>query len=139
MGFLGSYFLEINAPSPGERKIVFPKLKCNHWVSHFEFEETLEDEHFYIGRFYISLSEDYYFFLLNENNLLTKANPKYSFEQLLTKEEYETLPIAVYLDQFYNRPHVFKNSGWEETINPIHLKTLNDALLREIARKKSVR
>jgi|GEM_PF-4290668 len=128
MGFLGNYKLEIIAPSPGDRRIVFPKIQSEKWISNFEFEEELSDQHYYIGAISISLSEEYYFLMMNENDF-TNSNPNYSFENLLTKEEFESLPFAVYADDFYLRPHVF-NSGWEETINPIHLNTLNNAILR---------
>lgn len=128
MGFLGDYKLEIIAPSPGERKVVFPKIQSEKWVSKFDFEEELIDPYYYIGAISISLSEEYYFLMMNENDF-TNSNPNYSFENLLSKEEFESLPYAVYARDFYLRPHVF-NSGWEETINPMHLNTLNNAILR---------
>ena len=128
MGFLGDYFLQIKAESPGDRKIVFPRVQCEKWVKHFEFDESLKDDYYYIGNISISLSEEYFFFMMNENDF-TNSKPDYSFENLLTKEEFNSLPIAVYAGEFYRRPHVF-NSGWEETIHPEHLNTLNNALLR---------
>jgi len=135
MGFLGDYYLQIRADSPGDRKIVFPRKQCEKWIKHFEFDQTLEDKYYYIGNISISLSEEYYFFMMNENDF-TNSKSDYSFENLLTKEEFKSLPIAVYAGEYYRRPHVF-NSGWEETIHPEHLNTLNNALLRTFGKTET--
>ena len=74
MGFLGDYFLQIKADSPGDRKIVFPRIQCEKWVKHFEFDELLKDEYYYIGNISISLSEEYFFFMMNENDFTNTRN-----------------------------------------------------------------
>jgi len=105
MGFLGDYLLTIKAPSPGDRTIVFPRVQCEKWVKHFNFDQELEDPFYYIGQISISLSEEFYFLMVNESDF-TSTNPNYSFEELLTKNEFESLPIATYANDFYLRLYI---------------------------------
>ena len=132
MGFLGDYKIIVTAQSPTDREIVFPKKIANQWIKKgLEFEEVQHDRDYYIGDIFTSISEEYYMFIVNDQSF-TKQKKKLSLESLLSKKELSKLPLAVYAGDFYLRPHVF-NSGWENTVNPIHLKSLNDSLLKYVS------
>lgn len=138
MGFLGNYSLEVKALSPGKREIVFPKVIVEKWIRMgLEYEQEIADDDYCIGNISVRFSEEYYMFLVNSSSF-AKSNKELSLEALFKKDEYRELPFAVYADSFYERPHIF-NEGWEETVNPLLLKKLNDRLIHYLEKNKNAR
>lgn len=138
MGFLGDYYLEIEAPSPGKRKVVFPRPIVDKWVKMgLDFEQELEDKEYYIGKISVKFSDEYYMFMMNKKSFVEK-NHELSLETLFRQDEYQQLPVSFYAGSFDKRPYIF-NHGWEETVNPTLLKKLNDKLINYLDEKPEIK